>query len=140
MRKNLDGFWFSAPMERFTKELKSETKADERVKTYKAELPKLLSGGGYLSDVHGLLSFYREIALCVKGSYCDETTVCAYLFTDIQSFRQNYRPVFDQWQTQLGETAQADVGELAETICSKEFATYCKEVPGSPGCSAAPKG
>jgi hypothetical protein len=71
----------------------------------------------------------------VKGSSCDNETICSYLFTDIQSFRQNYRVVFGDWQTGLGETAPTDVKDLAERMCSKQFRAYCKDVPSSPGCS-----
>jgi hypothetical protein len=121
-------------------ELRSKTNHEERIKTYSSELPKLLTESGYLSDVYSLLRFYREIALCVNRSYCDATTVCSYLFIDIQTFRQNYRPILDQWQAQLGETAPTDISELAEKSCSIQFLAYCKEVPASPDCQAIARG
>jgi len=90
-REHLYDFWLGQSMSQFIHEQQSLPRKD-RVKRYDQELPQLLKASGRQDDVYNLLSFYRDVALCVRVFNCDRETVCTYLFDDIQAFRDNYRP------------------------------------------------
>jgi hypothetical protein len=93
---------------------------------------------GLSEDVYELLGFYRDVALCVKGDQCDPNTICGYFFDDIQSFRENYRPLLCKWQNDLGESAELQIGSLLQTSCNSRFQDYCKQHPKSRYCLPAP--
>jgi hypothetical protein len=136
-REHLYDFWLGQTMSQFIQQQHSLPK-EERIKRYTQEFPQLVKASGCLADVYSLLSFYRDVALCVRVSNCDSKTICSYLFDDIQSFRDTYRPLLESWTTDLGETDDRTVGVLAEQACRPQFQQYCREVPASPYCHAKP--
>jgi hypothetical protein len=117
---NLGKFRQSQPYKDFCKDLLKEP-ADKRETDYDGGLPSLIVEKGYDKDVYTVVRFYEDLGLCVKAANCDPQTICNYFFSDVQNFREDYRPVlqsFDPSSTNV-------IDELAEGECSASFFHYC---------------
>lgn len=133
-RERISDFWLSKEMTDFLREQRA-LPGEERATRYENELPKLIETSGRLNDAYNLLNFYRDLSLCVQVSDCDRNTVCSYFFEDVQSFRENYRPLLPRWSRDFGEHAAEVVSALAEKECVNQFRNYCERVPVSLYCS-----
>lgn len=134
-RERLDVFWLSNRVIKVNRKLQAETNSTIRIKRYHEIIPHLLRTSGRSRDVYKILQFYRDVGLCVHTGRCDRETACNYFFTDMQSFRENYRALLDGWTQSIGETAPGELSLLVEQKCDDKFAQYCKKMPSSSYCT-----
>jgi hypothetical protein len=134
-RERLDAFWLSKLVMEENQKLQAEPNTTIRIKRYHEIIPHLLRTSGQSHDVYKILQFYRDVGLCVHARRCDRETVCNYFFTDMQSFRENYRALLEGWTQSIGETAPRELSLLVQQDCTDKFTEYCKKKPGSPYCT-----
>lgn len=79
----------------------------------------LVEGSG--SDFYILLRYFDSIVNCVNSRRCEISDVCDTFAADIESFRQFYCGLIDEYDLQMGDDLAKRLDDFSVDICRYQF-------------------
>ena len=80
----------------------SALRSSKTLADYSSRLISALEREQVVVSVHHLLGFFRGLSICTTSGICDAESACGFFFSDVQAFRESYRPLVKRWQRQFG--------------------------------------